>query len=78
MNQPDHSYFIEEFENMREINFQNLVKSRLEDMANQVESLVSQGNLAEANLLHKENLLLAASWDSINTFLFVNDLRHVQ
>ena len=63
---------------MHEMDFQDLVKIRLEDMANQVELLVSQGNLAEANLLHRENLLLAASWDSINTFLYVDDLRYVQ
>jgi hypothetical protein len=78
VNQTENCYFIEEIENMHEMDFQDLVKIRLEDMANQVELLVSQGNLAEANLLHRENLLLAASWDSINTFLYVDDLRYVQ
>lgn len=78
MNQPDHSYFIEEFENMHEINFQNLAMSRLEDMASQVESLFNKGNLAESYLLHSEAMELAAACDSAYTFLFVNDLRHVQ
>jgi hypothetical protein len=77
VNQPDHSYFIEEFENMREINFQTLAKSRLEDMANQVESLFNQGNFAEAELLHQEALELAKACDSAYTFLFINDLKYV-
>lgn len=78
MNPPQHSYFIEEFENMREIDFQNLATSRLEDMAIQVESLFNQGNLDEAHLLHSECLELAAACDSAYTFLFVKDLKYVQ
>jgi hypothetical protein len=77
LNHTEHSYFIEEFENMHEIDFQALATSRLEDMADQVESLFNQGNLAEAELLHQEALELAKACDSAYTFLFIKDLKYV-
>lgn len=74
MNHTEHSYFIEEFENMRGIELQTLVASRLEDMADQVEFLNKQGKHAEAELLRSEGLYLAYACDAGLTFLFINDL----
>ena len=78
MNHTEHSYFIEEFENMHGIDFETLVASRLEDMADQVEFLFSQGNHAEAELLRSEGLELAEACDSGLTFLFIDDLSQIQ
>lgn len=77
MNHTEHSYFIEEFENMRGIELQTLVASRLEDMADQVEFLCKQGKHAEAELLRSEGLHLADACDAGLTFLFINDLNQV-
>lgn len=77
MNHTEHSYFIEEFENMRGIDFRTLVASRLEDMADQVEFLFNQGDTVEAELLRSEGLELAEACDSGLTFLFINDLKHI-
>jgi len=55
---------------------QLLIVSRLEDMAEQVERLYNQGNLAEAELLREEGLQLANAFDNQATFMFINDLRH--
>lgn len=74
MNHTEHTYFIEEFENMRGIELQTLVASRLEDMADQVEFLNKQGKHAEAELLRSEGLYLAYACDAGFTFLFINDL----
>jgi hypothetical protein len=57
---------------------QNLIASRLEDMAAQVEILYHQGNFAEAELLREEGLKLAEAYDNEETFLFINDLTNAQ
>jgi hypothetical protein len=74
VNHTEHSYFIEEFEDMRGIELQTLVASRLEDMADQVEFLYKQGNHADAELLRNEGLFMADACDAGLSFLFVNDL----
>jgi hypothetical protein len=78
VNHTEHSYFIDEFENMRGIEFQTLVASRLEDMADQVDFLYQQGNHVEAELLRAEGLELAEACDSGLTLLFINDLNQAQ
>jgi hypothetical protein len=59
---------------MQGIDIQTLVASRLEDMASQVEQLISQGMVEEAVLLRNEGLELAEAYDDGYTFLFINDL----
>lgn len=51
-----------------------LVATHLEDMADQVSYLYTQGMPEEAELLRREGLLMAEAYDSEATFLFVNDL----
>jgi hypothetical protein len=76
VNQSEHSYFIDEFENMRGIDLQALVASRLEDLADQVEQLYVQGRPEDAELLRQEGLMLADAYDNEQIFFFVNDLSH--
>ena len=76
MNQSEHSYFIEEFENMRGIDLQALVASRLEDMADQVDQLYAQGRPEDAELLRQEGLMLAEAYDNEQIFFFTSDLSH--
>jgi hypothetical protein len=73
VNQTEHRYFDEEAGNMSGIDLKALVASRLEDMADQVEFLYQQGNLAEAELLRDEGLLLASSYDNEITFMYLPD-----
>ena len=54
---------------------QTLIASRLEDMADQVEQLYTQGMLEEAKLLRNEGLELAEYFDDGYTFMFINDLK---
>jgi hypothetical protein len=56
---------------MQVSDLQLLIASRLEDMANQVELLYSQGNYAEAELLRKEGLMIAEAYDREETFFFL-------
>lgn len=51
---------------------QNLIASRLEDLATRVEYLVAQGLFEEARLVRQEGLALAASFDREDTFLVLN------
>ena len=51
---------------------QNLVASRLEDLATRVEYLVAQGRHDDAQVLRGEGLALAASFDYEDTFLVLN------
>jgi hypothetical protein len=74
MNYSEHTYFNEEHSNMQGIELQTLIASRLEDMAEQVNILYSQGDFAEAELLREEGLQLAEAYDNEATFLFINDL----
>jgi hypothetical protein len=59
---------------MQGIDIQTLVASRLEDMADQVAQLCTQGLTEEAELLRQEGLELAEAYDEGYTFLFINDL----
>ena len=58
-----------------QINIQSLVVSRLEDMAAQVEYLVSIDDLDSAALLRDEGLALAKAYDNGYEFFFINDLK---
>lgn len=51
-----------------------VIASRLEDLADQVEKHVAEGNFAEAELLRHEGLELAACYDNNNDFFYINDL----
>jgi hypothetical protein len=73
VNQTEHRYFDEDANNMIGIDLQTLVASRLEDLADQVEVLYLQGNLAEAELLRDEGLMLASSYDNEITFMYLPD-----
>jgi hypothetical protein len=59
---------------MQGIEIQTLIASRLEDMADQVELLYSQGNYEDAKLLRQQGLELAEAYDNEETFLFIADL----
>ena len=51
----------------------SLIASRLEDMADQVEFLMSRGFTDEAMLIREEGLELAAAYDDGENFFFVQD-----
>jgi hypothetical protein len=57
------------------VNINLLVATRLEDMADQVQLLYTQGMSEEAELLRREGLQLAECYDNEQTFLFLNDLQ---
>lgn len=59
---------------MNSTDIQTLVASRLEDLANQVENLVNQGNFADADLVRREGLLLAEAYDNADDFFFIGKL----
>lgn len=63
---------------MQSPDIQTLVASRLEDMADQVAYLYTQGLPEEAELLRNEGLELAEAYDNEATFLFINDLTEAQ
>jgi hypothetical protein len=52
---------------------QQLIASRLEDMAEQVKHLAENGYYEEAVLLREEGLSLAAAYDNEEDFFFVQD-----
>lgn len=58
---------------MNDNQIQLLIASRLEDLADQVQSLVERGDHAEAILLRDEGLSLAAAADDGRTFLYLPD-----
>jgi hypothetical protein len=51
----------------------SLIASRLEDLADQVEFLMSRGFVDEAMLLREEGLALAEAYDNEEDFFFVQD-----
>ena len=57
------------------VNIQNLVASRLEDMADQIEQLYAQGEPELAELLRNEGLALAEACDNGYEFFYINDLK---
>ena len=74
MNQSEHTFFINDYTDMQGVDFQTLVSSRLEDLADQVAFLHEAGNFADAKLLRDEGLMLAEAYDNESTFLYINDL----
>ena len=74
MNQSEHTFFTNDYNDMQGVDFQTLVSSRLEDLADQVAFLHEAGNFADAKLLRDEGLMLAESFDNESTFLYINDL----
>ena len=74
MNQSEHTFFTNDYTDMQGVDFQTLVSSRLEDIADQVAFLHEAGNFADAKLLRDEGLMLAESYDNESTFLYINDL----
>ncbi len=77
MNYPSDDFFLNEIFNIKGMDLQALIAGRLEDMAEQVELLFSQGNYEDAKLLRQEGLELAEAYDNEITFLFINDLTEV-
>jgi hypothetical protein len=73
----ENDFFLNEIFNIKGMNLQALIASRLEDMAEQVELLYTQGNYAEAELLRDEGLELAEAYDNETVFMFINDLTEV-
>jgi hypothetical protein len=74
MNQSEHTFFTNDYNDMQGVDFQTLVSSRLEDLSDQVAFLFEAGNFADAKLLRDEGLMLAESFDNESTFLYINDL----
>lgn len=77
MNHSEHLYFLEDEADMNGIDIQTLIASRLEDMADQVHLLYTQGNAYDAELLRQEGLELAEAYDNGLSFFFVNDLSEI-
>jgi hypothetical protein len=50
-----------------------LIASRLEDMADQVEKLAQNGYVEEALFMREEGLALATAYDNEEDFFFVQD-----
>jgi hypothetical protein len=74
MNQSEHDFFTNDYNDMQGVDIQTLVASRLEDLADQVAYLHEQGLTKDAEMLREEGLLLAEAYDNEATFLFINDL----
>lgn len=62
---------------MPQIDIQTLVANRLEDLADQVSYLYTQGLPREAEILRQEGLMLAEAYDNEETFLFIGGLTEV-
>jgi len=77
VNQSEHDYFLEDESDMNGIDIHSLIASRLEDMADQVHLLYTQGNVEDAELLRQEGLELAEAYDNGLSFFFVNDLSEI-
>jgi hypothetical protein len=56
---------------------QQLIASRLEDMADQVKLLAEGGYIEEALLLREEGLALAAAYDEEEDFFFAPDFHTI-
>lgn len=64
----------EEFAEMWSVDIDNLIHSRLTDLAEQAQYLHQQGYASLAELLRDEGLELAKAADAGEAFLYVNDL----
>jgi hypothetical protein len=56
---------------------QQLIASRLEDMADQVEKLAKNGYVEEALLLREEGLALAEAYDNEEEFFWAPDFHTI-
>ena len=56
---------------------QQLITSRLEDMADQVKTLAENGFVEEAILLLEEGLALSAAYDDEEDFFFAPDFHTI-
>ena len=56
---------------------QQLIASRLEDMADQVEKLAKNGYVEEALLLREEGLALAEAYDNEEDFFWAPDFHTI-
>ncbi len=56
---------------------QQLIASRLEDMADQVETLIKNGFVEEALLLRDEGLALAEAYDNEEDFFWAPDFHTI-
>ena len=56
---------------------QQLIASRLEDMADQVEKLAKNGYVEEALLLREEGLALATAYDNEEDFFWAPDFHTI-
>ena len=56
---------------------QQLIASRLEDMADQVKTLAENGYVAEALLLREEGLALAEAYDNEEEFFWAPDFHTI-
>jgi hypothetical protein len=65
-NQPQHQ--------MQSASIEDLISSRLEDNAKQYKVLIESGDLLGAETLRLSGVELAGSYDSEESFLYVNDL----
>jgi hypothetical protein len=74
MNQSEHTFFTNDYNDMQGVDIQTLISSRLEDLADQVAFLHKAGNFKDAKLLRDEGLMLAQAFDNESTFLYINDL----
>ena len=74
MNQSEHTFFTNDYNDMKGVDIQTLISSRLEDLCDQVAFLHESGNFADAKLLRDEGLMLAEAYDNESTFLYINDL----
>ena len=70
-----------EFEKLGEFNtpdIDTLVSSRLDDLAEQIYILHTEGRHYEAQLLKEEGLSIAEAMDEGLRFLFINDLSEIR
>jgi len=70
-----------EFEKLEEFNtldIDTLVSSRLDDLAEQIYILHTEGRHYEAQLLKEEGLSIAEAMDEGLRFLFINDLSEIR
>lgn len=71
MSKPEN--FFEDLDSMTGIDIQTLVSCRLEDMAEQVELLYSQGKYTDAEIVRTEGLEIASAYDDGLLFMYLPD-----
>ncbi len=72
-----YNYFTDDSVNLNNVDIQTLVSARLEDMADQIFHLLTEGYHEEAELLKREGLELAEALDNGTPFFYINDLTGV-